>query len=162
MNSRTGISTTGACLLVLLLAPGAWSLAQDLGPDSVPNSRLQDDEAPEIRLSDLMEVEYKRGKALPAEITAYEGQTVKITGLMALGTPEGEETFQLVNDACGCGQSKVQHFVEVTMPEGDLTQYTPEEITVTGVFEASEKFEDGFVVSVWRLKATKIVKNDRG
>lgn len=157
MNKRTGL-----CLLMALMTPGAWSLAQSADASRVERTLVQDDEVPEIKLTDLMEVEYKRGKALPADITAYSGKTIKITGLMAIGTPEGMQTFQLVNDACGCGQSKVQHFVEITMPDGELTNYTPEEITVTGVFEASEKMEDGFVVSIWRLKATKIVKNDRG
>ena len=72
------------------------------------------------------------------------------------GTPEGEQKFQLITDACNCsGKVKVQHFVEIDLGD-EVTQYTPELIKVTGKFSVSLKRVDGFVVSLYRLKAESL------
>ena len=119
-------------------------------------ARALDDEQPlELTLTKLMAAKYDPGKPLDEDILEFDGKKVKITGLMALGTLEGQETFELTSDSCGCGQSKVNHFVKVTLVD-ETTRYTPNEITVTGTFEASEEIVDGFVVSVYRITADEI------
>ena len=147
-----------ATLLCLAAAPPSAkplpSSPATLAPSAIGVLSL-DEEAVELTLTKLMAAKYEPGKPIDDEILDYDGKTVEITGLMALGTLEGQEDFELTSDSCGCGQSKVNHFVKVILAE-DTTRYTPTEFTVVGTFEASEEIVDGFVVSVYRLKDAKI------
>ncbi|MFT7486574.1 MAG: hypothetical protein ACI9F9_002429 [Candidatus Paceibacteria bacterium] len=105
-----------------------------------------------VSLQKLADIEYEAGDEIPDEILAYDGEEVEISGYMRNGTTEGETWFDLTNDACGCGTSKLQHFVRVTLEEGS-TSFTPDELVLTGRFEVSEKEdEDGFVESIYRLE----------
>ena len=111
----------------------------------------------ELSLLDLMSIEYRPGKRLPAWVRALDGQRVRIEGYMALGTPEGIEKFELVWDSCGCGQSNVNHFIEVTLTD-ETTTFDPDIIYVEGELSVGEIREDGFVVSLFRLKAQTVSK----
>ena len=109
----------------------------------------------ELSLLDLMSIEYRPGKKLPSWVRALDGRTVRIEGYMALGTPEGVDKFELVWDSCGCGQSNVNHFIEVTLTE-DTTSFDPDIIWVEGTLSVGEVREDGFVVSLFRLETKSI------
>ena len=116
---------------------------------------LDDDEAVTVEIVKLTSVEYRRGKALPDDIQELDGKRIRIEGYMGIGTLEGVESFELVPEACECGRSKVQHFIDVTLTEG-LTVYRPERITIEGTFSAGEVEEDGFVVSLYRMTITSL------
>ena len=122
-------------------------------PPAAPSAA--EDPVYELSLLDLMSIEYKPGQKLPAWVRALNGHKVRVEGYMALGTPEGLEKFELVWDSCGCGQSIVNHFIEVTLTE-ETTAFNPDIIYVEGYFDAGEVLEDGYVVSLFRLKAPKI------
>ena len=117
-------------------------------------ARFEDDPL-EVSLQELTSVDYKRGEKLPDEIAKLDGKKVTIEGYMALGTIEGVEKFELVPEPCECGRSKVQHFVDVTMEKG-TTSYRPGRIQLVGTLEVGEVEEDGFVVSVYRLRIESI------
>ncbi|MEM7519256.1 MAG: hypothetical protein AAF368_20320, partial [Planctomycetota bacterium] len=109
-----------------------------------------------ISIEELKNLEWRAGMKLPEAILALDGREVEIEGYMNLGTPEGVETFQLVADSCGCdGRGNPHHFIEVTL-ENDVTAFNPDLITVHGTFEVGEVVEDGFVVSLFRLKKATI------
>jgi hypothetical protein len=99
----------------------------------------------------LTSLDYRRGMRLPDEILALDGQEVRISGYMAIGTLEGADVFELVPESCECGRSKVQHFIEVTLTE-DRVRFMPGRIELTGKFSVGEVEEDGFVVSLYRLE----------
>ncbi len=104
----------------------------------------------------LNNIEWDPGEEIPEEIKAYDGQRVEISGYMRNGTEEGASWFDLTDDSCGCGTSKLQHFVRVTLTDG-TTSFDPGELTLTGEFEVSEKEdEDGFIESLYRLKIEKL------
>ena len=111
----------------------------------------------ELSLLDLMSIEYRPGKKLPSWVRALDGRTVRIEGYMALGTPEGVDKFELVWDSCGCGQSNVNHFIEVTLTD-ETTTFDPDIIYVEGELSVGEIREDGFVISLFRLKAQTVSK----
>ena len=118
--------------------------------------RAEDDEEPvELTLEELIAAKYEPGEALDEDIAELDGKKVTVSGLMAIGTEQGLESFELVSDACGCGQSKVNHFIKVILVD-ETTSYDPNELQVTGTFEASEEIVDGFVVSVYRIVADKV------
>lgn len=116
---------------------------------------VAEDPVIELSLLDLMSIDYTPGKRLPRWVRALDGKRVRLEGYMALGTPEGEDKFELLWDSCGCGQSNVHHFVEVTLSE-ETTSFTPDLIWVEGTFSVGEIREDGFVVSLFRLETKAI------
>ena len=137
--------------LFLLLSMGAATMAT---PAAAPAA---EDPVIELSLLDLMSIDYRPGTRLPAWVRALDGQRVRIEGYMALGTPEGIEKFELVWDSCGCGQSNVNHFIEVTLT-AETTTFDPDIIFVEGEFSVGEIREDGFVISLFRLKAQTVGK----
>ena len=137
--------------LFLLLSMGAATMAT---PAAAPAA---EDPVIELTLLDLMSIDYRPGKRLPAWVRSLDGRRVRIDGYMALGTPEGSEKFELVWDSCGCGQSNVNHFIEVTLTD-ETTTFDPDIIYVEGELSVGEIREDGFVVSLFRLKAQTVSK----
>ena len=137
--------------LFLLLSMGAATMAT---PAAAPAA---EDPVIELTLLYLMSIDYRPGKRLPAWVRALDGRRVRIEGYMALGTPEGMDKFELVWDSCGCGQSNVNHFIEVTLTD-ETTTFDPDIIFVEGELSVGEIREDGFVVSLFRLKAQTVGK----
>jgi len=133
----------------LILSLGAASM---VAPAAAPAA---EDPVIELSLLDLMSIDYQPGKELPAWVRSLDGRRVRIEGYMALGTPEGVDKFELVWDSCGCGQSNVNHFIEVSLTE-ETTSFDPDIIWVEGTFSVGEIREDGFVVSLFRLKTESI------
>ena len=139
---------TLASLLAPLASPG-----EVLAPvRTLVDARSQATEEPiEVSIDWLTNLDYRRGMRLPDEILALDGQEVRISGYMAIGTLEGADVFELVPESCECGRSKVQHFIEVTLTE-DRVRFMPGRIELTGKFSVGEVEEDGFVVSLYRLE----------
>jgi hypothetical protein len=114
------------------------------------------DEAISVSMQKLNDIVWEPGDEIPEEIAVYDGQRIEISGYMRNGTVEDERWFDLTNDSCGCGTSKLQHFVRVTLEEGTVT-FDPGELILTGSFEVSEREdEDGFVESIYRLKIASL------
>ncbi len=143
-------------LIVALLAGGTVTLPEAPAAAATEPLAPAGDEVLELRLVELMAIDYRRGRRLPDWALALDGREVRIEGYMAIGTPEGEERFELVWDSCGCGTSQPHHFVEVTLPDGEGTEFHPDLLVAEGRFEVGEVIEDGFVKSLFRLKADKI------
>ena len=137
--------------LLLLLSLGVASVA-------TPAAEAADeDPVIELSLLDLMSIDYRPGKKLPKWACSLDGRRVRVEGYMALGTPEGDDKFELVWDSCGCGQSNVNHFIEVSLSD-ETTTFDPDIIYVEGEFSVGEIREDGFVMSLFRLKAQTVSK----
>ncbi len=114
-------------------------------------SASSEDSVHEVSMVKLNNIVYEVGDDLPEWVAALDGETIKISGYMRNGTLEGESWFDLTNDSCGCGTSKLQHFVRVTLENGKTT-FSPQELELEGTFSASEKLdEDDFVESIFRL-----------
>lgn len=112
-------------------------------------------EVVEVSILKLRNARYRPGQPLPDWVQELDGKRVSIWGHMAIGTLEGLSKFELVPESCECGRSKVNHFVDVTLTEGQ-TRFIPGRITLVGTFYASEKEEDGFVTSLYRLSTTEL------
>lgn len=137
-------------LLLISALFGSFSAA----PATEASSHLAEDEdAHAITLEDLRDFKYRRGKRPPKRIRALDGMRVTITGFMTLDTPEGVEEYQLISDSCGCdGGTKPHHFVLVQLTD-ETTTFSPDELTITGIFSVGEEEEDGFVTSLYRIQA---------
>ena len=55
--------------------------------------------------------DYSEGMTLPAEVTALDEKTVKLSGFMRREFPGGDpvDQFMLFNDACGCDGTPMLH-----------------------------------------------------
>ncbi|MDA1266833.1 MAG: hypothetical protein O2816_17270 [Planctomycetota bacterium] len=138
------LTFTALALTASLFAPAAL-----VADDPIP------DKAVEVNIEKLTSVDYREGEDLPDEITELDGKLIEIEGYMAIGTLEGVEKFELVPEACECGRSKVQHFIDVSITEGTTT-FKPGRIILKGKFSVGEVEEDGFVVSLYRLEIVSL------
>jgi hypothetical protein len=167
MAAVMSTSVTIPATVALLVLGSVWSSGGLLRASSELHARLPslaeigvpkptpkpgEQVAATISLLQLRDARYRRGEPLEDWIVQLEGKFVAIEGYMALGTLEGLTRFELVPEECECGGSKVNHFVEVTMTE-DVTRYKAGRFYMRGYFSASEVEEDGFVISVYRLRS---------
>ena len=135
------------CLILGAAAGSAGTSAGDRRFDFV-------EEVIEISILELTSIDWQPGKKVPKKIANLDGKKVRIKGFMAIDTPEGTSSFRLTYDQCGCSNAKASHFVEVDLGD-ETTGYDPDERTVEGVFSVGEVTEDGFVTSLFRLKADR-------
>ncbi len=104
-----------------------------------------------VTIEFLTSIEWRRGDDVPQEVMDFDGKRIKIAGYMAVGTPLGSETFELVPQSCECGRSKLHHFVHVSIGEGGAT-FDPGRRQFEGTLSiGEEEDEDGFVTSLYRL-----------
>ncbi len=105
--------------------------------------------------------EYTEGMKLPENVKSLHGKKVAIAGyMMALDEVENIHEFLLVESLWSCcfGQPPSVNQVLVIRIEGKKgIEYTSGPILVIGALEVGEKIEDGFVSSVYRLKADKVM-----
>lgn len=122
---------------------------------AVPATPAADEEVLEVSIMELTQIDWQPGAKLPKKIAELDGKRVRIKGYMALQTPEGSSDFRLTYDQCGCSGAKASHFVQVALGDA-TTDYDPSEVVVEGVFSVGEEEEDGFVTSLYRLKADSV------
>ena len=147
----------------IALLPGRISRAAErveaflptLDDVELPAPKPSGDVEAKISILQLRDARYRRGRPLEQWIEELDGKTVAIEGYMAIGTLEGLTEFELVPEDCECGKSKVNHFVLVKLAE-DVTRFKPGRFWITGTFEAGEEIEDGFITSVYRLRALEL------
>lgn len=143
--------------LLLAAAPLLAAFDAPASPRLALAAPISASDAKEVSLLELANVEWKKGKDLPKEITDLKGEKVKLVGYMALDTEEGQDSFRMSYESCSCSTSKVTHFVKVKMPKGQVTSFEPGLIEVVGTFYAGAKYDDdGFVDSVFRTSASSI------
>lgn len=121
----------------------------------VPAPKPEEEVVATISLLQLREAKYRRGQPLEDWVMDLDGKYIAVEGYMALGTLEGLTRFEFVPEECECGGSKVNHFVEVTLTH-DVTRFRAGRFYMRGIFSAGEVEEDGFVVSVYRLRCREM------
>jgi hypothetical protein len=99
---------------------------------------------------------------LPAEVRALHGKRVAFEGFMSplAFDAGGVKEFSLVKDPSFCCFGMIpqmNHWIHVVMPENERTEfYSFDPIAVYGVLEVGEQYEDGYVVSLYRMVADKV------
>lgn len=100
---------------------------------------------------------YEEGMKLPEPVGKLQGATVGLVGyMMTLEEVEDIHEFLLVESLWSCCFGKppeVHQVVVVTIPHKKGVDMTPAPLLLTGVLDVGERVEDGFVISVYRLKA---------
>jgi len=100
---------------------------------------------------------------LPEDILELDGTLIAIEGFMnpLAFDREGVSQFALVNDPLNCcfgATPQPNHWIDVTLKEGERTAfYSLDPVAVYGTLEVGELFEDGFLVSLFRMRADYVV-----
>ena len=100
---------------------------------------------------------------LPEDILELDGALIAIEGFMnpLAFDREGVSQFALVNDPLNCcfgATPQPNHWIDVTLKEGERTAfYSLDPVAVYGHLEVGELFEDGFLVSLFRMRADYVV-----
>ncbi len=113
---------------------------------------------------DLVELDAEEAPPdLPSDVAELDGELVAIEGFMnpLAFDREGVSQFALVNDPLNCcfgATPSMNHWIDVTLPEGERTAfYSLDPVAVYGRLEVGEAFEDGFVVSLFRMRADHVL-----
>lgn len=113
---------------------------------------------------DLVELDAEEAPPeLPSDIAELDGELIAIEGFMnpLAFDREGVSQFALVNDPLNCcfgATPSMNHWIDVTLPEGERTAfYSLDPVAVYGRLEVGEAFEDGFVVSLFRMRADHVL-----
>jgi hypothetical protein len=100
---------------------------------------------------------------LPEDILELDGALIAIEGFMnpLAFDREGVSQFALVNDPLNCcfgATPQPNHWIDVTLKEDERTAfYSLDPVAVYGHLEVGELFEDGFLVSLFRMRADYVV-----
>lgn len=113
---------------------------------------------------DLVELDAEEAPPeVPADVTELDGEMIAIEGFMnpLAFDREGVSQFALVNDPLNCcfgATPNMNHWIDVTLPEGERTAfYSLDPVAVYGKLEVGEAYEDGFVVSLFRMRADHVI-----
>lgn len=106
--------------------------------------------------------EYREGEPLPANVQALAGQPTAIAGYMiSLGETDAVTEFLLVEslwDCCFGIPPDIHQGVVVTVPDGRSVPFTTQPIQVLGDLRVGEAFEDGEVISIYRMRTADVRK----
>lgn len=113
---------------------------------------------------DLVELDAQEAPPeLPSDILELDGVLIAIEGFMnpLAFDREGVSQFALVNDPLNCcfgATPQLNHWIDVSLPEDERTAYySLDPVAVYGRLEVGEVFEDGFVISLFRMRADYVL-----
>jgi hypothetical protein len=100
------------------------------------------------------------GEAIPPDVKQLDGISIRLRGFIVPTDQAGVLThFALVPSLFNCcfGQPpQIEHTIMVTCGDGVKTKLTANEVVVEGTLHVAEEKDDGFVVSIFRVSATKV------
>ena len=105
---------------------------------------------------------YEEGMELPDGVTRWNRKSVVVTGYVnPMNQTRNIRQFLLVKDRASCCFGKLpqmNHFIEVTLREGEAIHYTKELVTVRGTIQVGEVWEEEWLVSVYRMEDGEVVR----
>ena len=106
-----------------------------------------------VDIEDLTRFEWEEGDELPADVKALDETRIDIEGYVHIVEGQSEKIFLLIPDQkCRCqGMPPPNYFVKVYLDEGSV-EGASGRVRLTGKLFVSEKYEDGFVTSLYRLR----------
>lgn len=100
-------------------------------------------------------------KAIPPKWRELDGKRVQCTGEMwspysAGGRVAGFQLCYSIAKCCFNGPPKVQHFVQVQVPDGRSVRYYPELVKVVGKLQVGVVRSQGRVHSIYRMEVESV------
>jgi hypothetical protein len=98
--------------------------------------------------------------AIPDDVRRLSGARVRLSGYMMPLTESAKvRQFDLMPSLSSCCFNQppgVEHVVRVTCDRGVTTEYSPDVVIVEGTLTVGERREDGIVVSLFQVQASKV------
>ncbi len=106
-----------------------------------------------VDIEDLTNFEWEEGQELPEDIAALDRTRIDIEGYVhTTEGPDGKVFLLIPDQKCRCqGAPPPNYFVKVYL-DGEGEGHPSGRVRLTGKFFVSEKYEDGFVTSIYRLR----------
>lgn len=144
----------GACLLIL--ASSALPLLAAETPGSSATTALK------VKFDVLGGWKYIEGKTpTPPAVKQLENKWVELGGFMLpINETQDITRFVLVQSVWGCcfGQiPEVNHVIVVEMEKGKKVDFNSDFIRVVGKLSLAETREEGYLVSIYRLSADRVL-----
>jgi hypothetical protein len=143
--------------------PGQNANGADAKPAArTPHPAPKEGEVLDLAIKDLGNFEYdsENGSAIPEDVKALNGATVRLHGFMIpMDQAENISKFALVPSLFNCcyGQPpQVQHTIVVTCPKGKAVNYYPDEIIVQGKLSVNVIKDDGYIVSIFQVETSSV------
>jgi hypothetical protein len=104
---------------------------------------------------------YVEGKTeIPENVKKLNGRTIELTGfMMPINYTKKMTRFLLLQSLLGCcfGQTPQPNHIIIVNMEGDKTvEFYPDPVKITGKFSVGETREEGFLLSIFGLEASKV------
>jgi hypothetical protein len=128
----------------------------------IPHPKPVSGQVLSMQIKELGNFEYDpdKGGGIPKDVFGLAGAQIRLTGFMIpMDSADRITQFALVPSlfACCFGQPpQIQHTIVVNCPPGKAVAYFPDQISVEGTLKVDEQKEDGFIVSIFQLKADSI------
>jgi hypothetical protein len=119
-------------------------------------------EVSDMTIKELGNFQYddEKGGNIPADVKGLNGSTIRLRGYMIpMDQAENITQFALVPSLFSCcfGQPpQIQHTIVVNCPKGKSLAYCPDEIVVQGNLTVQEKRDDGYVISIFEVRADSV------
>jgi hypothetical protein len=126
------------------------------------HSRPKAGDIAEMSIKELGNFQYddEKGGNIPADVKQLTGSEIRLHGYMIpMDQAENITQFALVPSLFSCcfGQPpQIQHTIVVNCPKGKALAYCPDEIVVQGALTVQEKRDDGYVISIFEVKADSV------
>ena len=106
--------------------------------------------------------DYEEGMTLPETVTKWDGKYVIVSGYMKSTTQNTNlKTFSLFKDWASCcfgGVPKLNHFINVTLRDGEVIHYTPKPVTLRGILHVGEIEDAGWIEMIFRMQDAEVVR----
>ncbi|MHC4548467.1 MAG: DUF3299 domain-containing protein [Planctomycetota bacterium] len=105
-----------------------------------------------------------RKEQIPASVKALHGKKIAIKGFMVPLKNDGEEVVEFVllrnQGACCFGiVPRMNEWIHVTMEPTKIAPYAVDvPLTVFGTLEVGEVFENGLLMSIYRMESTRVLE----
>jgi hypothetical protein len=165
---RDSPARRGALLRMLRQAQSALPTTTGGGPATRPSTTQRTPHAPpapgqirEMTIRDLGNFNYDTtGGVIPEDVRRLSGSRVRLSGyMMPLTEATKVRQFDLMPSLSSCCFNQppgVEHVVRVTCDRGAAIEYSPDVVVVEGTLTVGEQREDGIVVSLYQVQATKV------
>lgn len=142
-------------------APSTVGIAPATRPSMTqrtPHAELAPGQICEMSIRELGNFTYDG--AIPDDVRRLSGARVRLSGyMMPLTESARVRQFDLVPSVASCCFNQppgVEHIVRVTCDRGTAIEYSPDVVVVEGTLTVGEQREDGVVVSLYQVQATKV------
>ena len=105
---------------------------------------------------------YEERMILPEEVMRWKDREVIVTGFMnPMNQTRNIAQFLLVKDRASCCFGRLpqmNHFIDVTLRKGEVIHYTKEPVTIRGVLQIGEVWEEDWLLAVYRMEDGEVVR----